>query len=213
MEITGATLSEEHKEELLHRMFVEVSYIKDQTQNGQVEKLPNFPIDTMLPFVTLYYATQFCDTWEHPNKFIELGFSPLRMKLLTEKQQKLLKPIQGGFYKEVNKSGLEALFQLIIDDNFFNSFTSIVASIDQHFSLRTIFKGNAKAKAFLDMLTTSTVGTILPEFINDYGENKKIDLVLSPSHSMFTEGVPGSRMSGIYMDKNGNWKILININA
>lgn len=30
---------------------------------------------------------------------------------------------------------------------------------------------------------------------------------------MFQEGIPNSRMSGIYMDKNGNWKILVNINA
>ena len=63
------------------------------------------------------------------------------------------------------------------------------------------------------MMTTSTIGTILPEFINEYGKDKKIDLVLSPSHSMFQEGIPNSRMSGIYMDKNGNWKIILNVNA
>jgi hypothetical protein len=79
--------------------------------------------------------------------------------------------------------------------------------------LRTVFKGNNKAKSILDMMTTSTIGTILPEFINEYGANKKIDLVLSPSHSMFQEGIPNSRMSGIYMDKNGNWKIILNVNA
>jgi hypothetical protein len=74
---------------------------------------------------------------------------------------------------------------MIIDDNFFNAFAAIASSVDKHFSLRTIFKGNHKAKSVLDMMTTSTIGTILPEFINEYGANKKIDLVLSPSHSMF----------------------------
>jgi len=125
----------------------------------------------------------------------------------------LLKPIEGGFYNEVNAQGLEALTQFIIDDNFFNSFASILASVDKSLSARNVFKGNAKAKTILDMLTTSTIGTVLPEFINEYGENKKVDLVLTPSHTLFQEGIPGSRMMGVYMDKNGNWKFIININA
>jgi len=116
----------------------------------------------------------------------------------------LLKPIEGGFYNEVNAQGLEALTQFIIDDNFFNSFASILASVDKSLSARNVFKGNAKAKTILDMLTTSTIGTVLPEFINEYGENKKVDLVLTPSHTLFQEGIPGSRMMGVYMDKNGN---------
>lgn len=103
--------------------------------------------------------------------------------------------------------------QLIIDDNFFNSFASILASLDKTISMRSLLKGNPKAKTILDMLTTSTIGTILPEFINEYGENKKVDLVLTPSHALFQEGIPNSRMSGIYMDKNGNWKFIINVNA
>lgn len=116
----------------------------------------------------------------------------------------MLKPIEGGFYNEVNAQGLEALTQFIIDDNFFNSFASILASVDKSLSARNVFKGNAKAKTILDMLTTSTIGTVLPEFINEYGENKKVDLVLTPSHTLFQEGIPGSRMMGVYMDKNGN---------
>jgi hypothetical protein len=62
---------------------------------------------------------------------VEFAFSFDRMKLLTPKQEKLLKPIEGGYYNEVNAQGLEAFTQLIIDDNFFNSFASIVASLDK----------------------------------------------------------------------------------
>lgn len=62
-------------------------------------------------------------------------------------------------------------------------------------------------KQFMNMLTTSTIGTILPQFIDDYGANKNIDLVLTPSHDSFKEGIPGAKMTGIYIDKNGNWKI------
>lgn len=144
---------------------------------------------------------------------MEFAFSFDKMKLLTPKQEALLKPIEGSYYNEVNGQGLEALTQLIIDDNFFNSFASIVASLDKSISMRQMLKGNPKASTILDMLTTSTIGTVLPEFINEYGENKKVDLVLTPSHTLFQEGIPNSRMSGVYMDKNGNWKFIINFNA
>ena len=79
------------------------------------------------------------------------------------------------------------------------------------FSMRELLKGNPKAKPVLDMLTTSTVGTVLPVFVDEFGHNKKIDLVGSPSHSFFLDGIPVSKMTGIYMDKNGNWKLQINI--
>jgi len=76
-----------------------------------------------------------------------------------------------------------------------------------------MLKGNDKAKPFLDMLTTSTIGSILPQFKEEYGDNKKIDLSISASHDLFTDGLPGSKMSGIYIDKNGNWKIQLNLNV
>jgi hypothetical protein len=63
------------------------------------------------------------------------------------------------------------------------------------------------------MLTTTTIGTVLPDFTEQYGDNKKIDLIFSPSHELFQEGIPGSKMTGIYMDKNGNWKVQLNIFA
>lgn len=35
--------------------------------------------------------------------------------------------------------------------------------------------------------------------------------MFSPSHSLFADGLPGSKMSGVYIDKNGNWKFQANI--
>lgn len=81
------------------------------------------------------------------------------------------------------------------------------------FSSRELLKGNARAEPFLAMLTTTTVGTVLPQFTEEYGEGKKLDLVLTPSHEFFLDGIPGSKMTGIYMDKNGNWKVQLNVAA
>jgi hypothetical protein len=89
----------------------------------------------------------------------------------------------------------------------FNSFTSVITTIDQMFSMREVMKFYPNAKPFLEMLTTSTIGKVMPDFVDEYGEGKKIDLVLSPSHALFLDGFPESKMTGVYMDKNGNWKI------
>ena len=79
------------------------------------------------------------------------------------------------------------------------------------FSLRDLMKYYPNAKQFTAMMTTSTIGRVIPEFIEQYGENKNIDLVLSPSHNLFLDGFPDAKMTGVYMDKNGNWKFQINL--
>lgn len=62
------------------------------------------------------------------------------MKLLKPKQLKLLKNIPSEFYKEKNEAGDDLWLQLHIDDNLFNSFFSIVNSIDKMFSSRELAK-------------------------------------------------------------------------
>jgi len=88
-----------------------------------------------------------------------------------------------------------------------------LTSIDKSINLREMLQGNDKVKPFLDMMTTSTLGTVLPQFVEEYGDKKPLDLSISASHDMFTEGLPGSKMSGIYIDKNGNWKVQLNLNV
>lgn len=35
--------------------------------------------------------------------------------------------------------------------------------------------------------------------------------MMSPSHALFLDGFPNSKMSGLYIDKNGNWKLQVNV--
>jgi len=86
-------------------------------------------------------------------------------------------------------------------------------SVEQNFSLRDLFKYNDKLKGVMDMMTTSMLATLLPDFTAEYGDGKKVDVVLSPSHELFQEGIPGSKMTGVYMDRNGNWKVQVNLMA
>lgn len=98
-----------------------------------------------------------------------------------------------------------------VDDNFFNSFTVVFAALEKSFSFRDLMGSDPKTKPFIQQLTTTTVGTVLPSLIEDYGSDKKVDMMFSTSHTLFLDGFPNSKMSGIYIDKNGNWKFQINL--
>mmetsp|Transcript_42148 Transcript_42148/g.64639 ORF Transcript_42148/g.64639 Transcript_42148/m.64639 type:complete len:555 (-) Transcript_42148:60-1724(-) len=196
--------------ELIKLVSDTVSTRKDATKSGKEEVAKIFPMDTAVPYVALFYAVQFADKVDFSDKFLDLGFSFEKMNLLTDRQKKALKAIEGSFYKETNAKGENALFQVQLDDNLFNSVTAILTSIDKMFSVRELVKGNAKAAPIVQMLTTTTVGTVLPDFVENYGQGKKIDVIFTPSHSFFLDGFKDSKMSGIYMDKNGNWKIQVN---
>jgi len=100
---------------------------------------------------------------------------------------------------------------LLIDDNLFNSMSTVLVNVEKMFSFREMAKGNPKAKPTMNMLTTSTLGTVLPTFVEQYGPNKRLDIAASPSHELFKDGFPGSKMTGMYMDKNGNFKLQVNI--
>jgi len=168
-------------------------------------------MDTVIPMAAIFYTTHFSEIFEVDDKFITVGFSLDHFKMLTAKQNKMLKAIKHAMYNPQNKDGDDALIQISIDDNLFNSLTAVFASVDKSFSGREIMKQNPKTRPFLNMLTTSTIGTVLPTFKEEYGEDKNIDIMFSPSHSLFLAGFPNTKMTGIYIDKNGNWKIQVNI--
>ena len=87
-------------------------------------------MDLAVPYVFMFYATQFAQEVKFENNYIELHFSFEHFKLLKKKQQKMLKPIQSDFFDDFNKDGEAMLFQSVIDDNMFNSFTSVLTTVD-----------------------------------------------------------------------------------
>lgn len=61
-----------------------------------------------------------------------------------------------------NENGYEALIQILLDDNLFNSMSAVFASVEKTFSARELLKGNPKTAPFLNVLTTTTIGAALP---------------------------------------------------
>lgn len=168
-------------------------------------------MDTVIPMAGLYYAANFAETVEFDDMFATLGFSLGHWKMITDKQLKMLKEIKQDFYNDKNKDGYEALAQFSIDDNMFNSFASVFTSVDKTFSVRQLMKQNPKARPFVQNMNTLILASVFPSFANKYGNDAAIDLMISPSHALFLDGFPNSKMSGLYIDKNGNWKLQVNM--
>lgn len=210
-ELTGEGLSAEVGQEVATAIDKNVDEFKTKFEKGdkkgEMQYIENFPMDTIIPMASLYYVVQFSENFDDSDKFITLGFGLTHYKMLTEKQQKMLKAISYDFYNEVNEEGDDALAQLTIDDNLFNSLSSVFTSMDKTFSARDMMKSNPKLRAMLQTMKTDVIGTVIPTFTEEYGAGKALDIMFSPSHSLFLDGFPNAKMSGIYIDKNGNWKV------
>ena len=57
------------------------------------------------------------------------------------------------------------------------------------------------------------LASMFPDFAEQYGNDAPIDVMISLSHALFKDAFPSAKMSGIHVDKNGNWKIQLNVPA
>lgn len=216
-DISGEGLTPEASKEIASAIDTNIDNFKTKFEkggkkDGSMIYIENFPMDTVIPMAALYYVVQFSETFEiQEDKYITLGFDLNHYKMLTEKQNNMLKPIEQAFYNSQNSEGNDALFQFSIDDNLFNSVSSVFTSVDKTFSAREMMKSNPKLSPMLATMKTNVIGTLIPTFTEEYGDNKNFDIMFSPSHSLFKDGFPNAKMSGVYIDKNGNWKFQANI--
>lgn len=87
----------------------------------------------------------------------------------------------------------------------------MIANHKQSYKLREIAKMHEKLEGQVGHLTTTKLGMVLAEFKTQFGDNKNLDVKFSFAHSEFKKGVSGAKMSSVNMDKNGNWKIRVNL--
>lgn len=209
--VEGADLDAEAKELLVKDIKFGLTEYKDALIDARQDLIKSFPMDLAVPYVFMFYSAQFASNVEFSEKFVQMDFSLEHFGLLKKNQLRLLKTIESTFDRETNERDEEALIQLYLDDNLFNSFSAVFTTVDKMFSLRDIFKTYPNAVQFMSMMTTTTLGTVFPDIVEEYGKDKKLDIVLSPSHDLFLDGVPDAKPTGVYMDKNGNWKIQFNL--
>jgi hypothetical protein len=201
------------KLELVNAVSNNLLRLKEEIGDANKEVIKSFPMDLAFPFVFMFYGVQFAQKVELSGKYGSFEFNLEHMSLLRKSQAKLLKQIPSEWFKETNFRGEEIAAQAYLDDNAFNSIFSVISTVEKMYSARDLAKGYPQAAAAMKFMTTDTAGKVLPQFIEDYGAGKKLDVVFSPSHDLFTDGVKDAKPTGIYMDKNGNFKMVMNIPA
>jgi len=107
--VKGGNLNTEHTAELGNAISSNLLRLKNEIQDAKKELIKDFPMDLAVPFVFMFYATQFAQDIKFEGKGIQLDFSLQHLNMLKPKQVKLLKNIVGEFYNDVNKNGDEIL--------------------------------------------------------------------------------------------------------
>lgn len=113
------------------------------------------------------------------SKAIDMGFDPELLfaqrkgypESFTARKRKLFKEINSKF-TETEKEGEERLIQLLIDENFINSFLLDFVLVDKSFSIREFMSMSKEVSPYLDKLNTSTLGKLLPQLIENFGEDR-----------------------------------------
>lgn len=128
---------------------------------------------------------------------MEMGFDLHHLRLLTEKENKMLKNISQDFEHGKNEQGHDALAQVTLDDNVFNSACARFTSVDKQHSIRSSLGNNTKTKPFVEFLTSKMISKAIPSLAEEYGANKEIDIVFSLTHSRFQRAFPQAKRTNV----------------
>jgi len=68
--------------------------------------------------------------------------------------------------------------------------------VDKSFSMREFASMSSEAAPYMSKLNTSTVGMLLPQIIEEFGENRAIDVMFTTSHELISAKLPEAKVSG-----------------
>ena len=139
----------------------------------------------------------------------------MSLKLTKVLYDEFLRPIESDFapLKPAEQNEDSAL-QLIVDENLVNGAIGQFLKVEKMYSIRDFLGMDPRAAVFKQLLTTTTIGMVMPAFKEDYGEGKPIDIVGTASHDFIDSGLGGDiTPSGFSLEKNGNFQFGINLGA
>lgn len=138
-------------------------------------------------------------TFEIAPDRLDYGFDPeifyKNDRPFFKKKRSMLKEIDSEF-SELEEGQDPYAFQLIMDENVINAFLLDFVLYEKAFSIRQIMKMDDKMRPFLETLNTNTIGLAMPQFIEEFGEDKAVDFYLSLSHSLITKKIENAKVSG-----------------
>jgi len=82
------------------------------------------------------------------------------------------------------------------------------------YSLKDLMNLDPRIAVMKQLLTTTTIGMLIPSFKEQYGDNRPIDVVLTASQDYMTTGL-GTDVtpSGLQIEANGNFVMTVNLGA
>lgn len=169
---------------------------------------------SLAPAVGLYYAAFMADKIEFAESYIEYEFSPVSLKLVKANKfyEDFLKEIKTDFAPQEEGEDPSAL-QLIVDENLINGVIGTFLKMDTMYSLRELLALDPRLVMMRQLLTTTTIGMAIPQFKEEFGENRPIDLVFTSSHEFMTNGLGTVNPTSVSLDANGNFVASVNLGA
>lgn len=108
----------------------------------------------------------------------------------------MLKEIDSEFTEPEEDGQDPYAIQMILDENIVNAFLLDFILFEKAFSLREIMKLDPKMSPFLEQMNTTNAGLLLPQVIEEFGENRMIDFYLSLSHTLISKKIENAKVSG-----------------
>ena len=95
----------------------------------------------------------------------------------------MLKEIHSEF-SEQKEDQDPIMVSFIFDENAINSFLLEFVLVERAFSIRDYLKADPRLAGAIHEMNTQNIGMLLPQVLEEFGENRLIDLYLSLSHSL-----------------------------
>ena len=182
---------------------------------GSDAVVAKLPLMSLGPMVGLYYGATVADKVSFTDEFIEYEFSPVSLRAVKKNQlyDEFLKAIDTKFAPLV-EGDEDSAMQLIVDENMVNGVIGQFLKIEKNYSLRELLTIDPRLAVMRQMLTTTTIGLLIPSFKEQYGEGKNVDLVVTASHDYMVNGL-GEEVpaTGLHIEENGNFQIIANLGA
>ena len=184
--------------------------------NGDMKKIANLPVESFIPLLFIKHMGAFAKEYSMTPDFIDMGFDPEtllkhnRPEAFVDRKAKLFKEIESKF-TEPEEGGDQRALQFIIDENAINSFLLDFVLVDKSFSIREFMSMSKEAAPYLSKVNTSTLGMLIPQLVEEFGENRNIDVMFTTSHDLISKKLPDAKVSGFQMDRNGNFRFAVNV--
>lgn len=133
------------------------------------------------------------------SKAIQFGFDPEMVfesvRPTPAKKKSMLKEINSEF-SSMTESEDPIMLSFILDENAINSFLLEFVLVERAFSLREVIRTDPRLADVLQQMNTSSLAVILPQVVEEFGDDRAIDFYISMSHSLLTNKLEGVKPTG-----------------